>query len=109
MESITRNVGELTQLERQVYETVLGQPLRSGQQVVVQLIETGADPREESNNADQALETSTGEAPTNNNGDGARLPDWCNVYRGLSEEEVDAVEASILARDHTSRSVDMGF
>ena len=32
------------------------------------------------------------------------LPDWCNVFAGLSEAEIDAINASIV-RSHTTREV----
>lgn len=43
MDSIVRNVGELSSSERHVYESVLGQPLRNDQQVILQLVDGVAD------------------------------------------------------------------
>jgi hypothetical protein len=40
MDSVIRNVGELSSNERDVYENVFGQPLRDDQKVIVQLIES---------------------------------------------------------------------
>jgi hypothetical protein len=42
MDSIIRNVGDLSSNERHVYENVFGQPLRDDQQVIVQLVESCA-------------------------------------------------------------------
>jgi hypothetical protein len=33
------------------------------------------------------------------------LPDWCNVYEGLTADEIDEIEKSIV-RSTTSRSFD---
>jgi hypothetical protein len=33
----------------------------------------------------------------------SQLPDWCNVYEGLSDEEVAEVEAIALDRSHFTR------
>lgn len=106
MESITRIVGDLTQSERQVYETVLGHELRAGQTVLVQLIDVDtADNGQEAKPVVSVDRTST-EAPGQDNGDPLQLPEWCDVFRGLSDEEVDAVEQSILSRCQSTRNVD---
>jgi len=106
MESISRNVGDLTTTERQVYETVLGHQLHAGQQIIVQLIDVDAsyaDPK-----AACQPSTSPQENGSQQNGD-AKLPDWCDVYRGLSDKEIEEVEESILARSPTSRNIDVEF
>jgi len=102
MESISRNVGDLTSTERQVYETVLGHQLHAGQQVIVQLIDIDAS------EAKAQSTTSPQENGAQQNGD-AKLPDWCDVYRGLSDKEVEEVEESILARSPASRNIDIEF
>ena len=102
MESISRNVGDLTNTERQVYETVLGHPLHDGQRIIVQLIDV---------NASDAKTQPTASSQENGNrqhGD-ATLPEWCDVYRGLSDEEIEAVEESVLARSPDSRNIDIEF
>jgi hypothetical protein len=38
MESVIRNVAELSANERQLYESVFGQPLQNDQRVIVQLV-----------------------------------------------------------------------
>ncbi len=102
MESISRNVGDLTATERQVYETVLGHQLHAGQQVIVQLIDVDAS------DAKAQPTASPQENGAQQKGD-AKLPEWCAVYRGLSDEEVDAVEESVLARSCDSRNLDVDF
>ncbi|QDU88207.1 hypothetical protein Pla175_15790 [Pirellulimonas nuda] len=37
------------------------------------------------------------------------LPDWLDVFDGLSDEEVAGIERSILERYRGSREVDTGF
>ncbi len=106
MKSISRNVGDITTTERQVYETVLGHQLHAGQQIIVQLIDVDAS------NANAKAATQPSASPQENgpqqNG-ATKLPEWCDVYRGLSDEEVKAVEESILARSPASRNIDIEF
>jgi len=102
MESISRNVGDLTTTERQVYETVLGHQLHAGQRVIVQLIDVDASDTKAQPTA------SSQENGAQQNGD-AKLPDWCDVYRGLSDKEIEEVEESILARSPASRNIDIEF
>ncbi len=102
MESISRNVGDLTSAERQVYETVLGHQLHAGQQVIVQLIDIDASDA-------KAQPTASPQENGKQQNDNAKLPDWCDVYRGLSDKEVEKVEASILARSPASRNIDIEF
>ncbi len=101
MESISRNFGDLTPTERQVYEKVLGHQLHAGQQIVVQLIDVAP--------CDVESNGKTATTPQPNRDDKSQLPEWCSVYRGLSDKEVDAVEDSILARSPGSRNIDVDF
>lgn len=102
MESISRNVGDLTTAELQVYETVLGHQLHAGQQIIVQLIDVDAS------DAKAQPTASSQENGAPQNGD-AKLPDWCDVYCGLSDKEIEEVEESILARSPASRNIDIEF
>jgi len=106
MESISRNFGDLSPTERQVYETVLGHRLHAGQQIVVQLIDHNANKGDANKVPNKANPCSK---PVQNEDDKSLLPEWCGVYRGLSDEEVEAIEDSILARSHTSRILDVDF
>lgn len=101
MVSITRLVDNLTQPERQVYEAVLGRELHAGQKVLLQLIEDEAPFSEEEQ------QPSPSHQSTSINGAHSPLPEWCDVFRGLSDEEIDAVDKAILSRSHTSRQVDL--
>ncbi len=38
------------------------------------------------------------EANSDDSGDSTSLPEWCNVYEGLSEAEIEELERAILIR-----------
>jgi hypothetical protein len=110
MESISRNVGDLTATERQVYETVLGHRLRAGQQIVVQLLDVDANDVDANGGANPTAATSPSVTPPQQNSDAnTRLPEWCDVYRGLSDEQVAEVEEAILTRSTAARNIDVEF
>lgn len=81
MDSIVRNVTDLSADERHVYESVLGQPLRDDQQVIVRLVGT---------------DVGQNTAATTNGADG--LPDWCTIWADLSDAEIAELESAILQR-----------
>jgi tRNA(fMet)-specific endonuclease VapC len=89
MESIIRNVRDIETSERQVLEHVLGQKLRENQQVIIQVV----TPPTESRERDVAANAP---APP-------RLPEWCNVFAGLSDEELAEVDAVIRQRADLTR------
>lgn len=86
MEAISRNVSEIELSDRQALEHVLGVTLRDSQWVVIQVLDqnTPLNP--------------VATAPS------ASLPPWCNVYEGLSGEEIDAIESAIF-RSSRGRSL----
>jgi hypothetical protein len=72
-------------------EHVIGQHLSESQQVVIQVFNGDvADAGKPASNP-QSLQSPT-------------LPEWCNVYEGLSDAEIANIESSIV-RSHDSRSV----
>ena len=85
MEKVIRNVSDIDRADRQALEHVLGQSLRENQQVVIGIV-----------NLDITKESATQPPPRRPSGDG--LPDWCNVYEGLTDEEISDLEKLILAR-----------
>lgn len=89
MNAITRHVKDLDSAERQAIEHMLGQQLQENQQLMIQVIN---------------LDLSTPE-PEQGTAGHATLPEWCSVYEGMSDEEIDAVEQSIV-RNPGSRSFD---
>jgi hypothetical protein len=90
MESTVRKVKEIATAERQVYETVLGEKLRENQQVILQVTTVSQAPEAPGNGPDAQQ--------------AGQLPDWCNVYDGLSEQEIAEVERVCLSRSDMSRS-----
>ncbi len=87
MEQIARNVGDLGKEERKVYETALGQPLREDQQVILSVV----TPREP--------------VGVSKDANASPLPDWCNVYEGLSDSEISDLETVVLDRTGWTRDV----
>ena len=77
MSTIVRNVRDIEASDRVALEHVVGAELREDQQVIIQVVETVSP---------------NGEAPAAE----GLLPDWCNVYEGLTDEEVDRIQKSIV-------------
>lgn len=80
METIVRNVRDLSDTERSVAERLVGQKLGQNQQLVIKVVAADAAPAENGSAADTEP-----------------MP-WDNFYEGLSEEQIDAIEASISRR-----------
>ena len=91
MEIVIRNVGEIDAHDRKALEHVLGQALRENQQLVIRIVNLQVQP-----------EADTPPVPHPANGSPA-LPEWCNVYDGLSEDEIAEMEKTILQRADLSR------
>jgi hypothetical protein len=89
MDEITRNVAEIEPSDRRALEHVLGYPLHDHQTVVLRVV--GSDTVDDSPaNGDQS---SLGDT----------LPDWCDVYDGLSDDEIAAIEKIMLTRANLTR------
>lgn len=88
MEAITRNVSDIPASDLPAFEHLIGAPLRPSQTIVVQVIER------ESNGNDLPRDT----------GDG-KLPEWINVYEGLTDEEIDRLEEGFQRLDLTRREL----
>jgi hypothetical protein len=88
MESIIRNVRDIPTDDRHALEHVIGHRLRENQQIIIQVM----TPRDQDGG---------GVGPAQ--GAAGGLPAWCNVYEGLSDKEIEEIEAVILDRDHWSR------
>ena len=89
MEAIIRNVRDIETSEREVLEHVLGQTLRENQQVIIQVVTLSREAPE----GDEVTDA----MPS------PRLPQWCNVFAGLSDEEVADVDAVIRERADLTR------
>jgi hypothetical protein len=90
METITRNVSEIPAGDLQALEHLIGAPLRPSQQVIVKVVE-----RVSSGND---VPAGCGEP---------QLPEWFNVYEGLSDEEIDRLDAAIQQRLDLTRDLDL--
>jgi hypothetical protein len=82
METIVHNICDLSGDKRAAAEQLVGHRLGEDQQLVIQIVTAGAP----------CAAASEG-----------KLPDWCNVYEGLTEAEIDQIERSIM-RSQGSRS-----
>jgi hypothetical protein len=91
METFTRNVSDIDIHDRQALEHVLGQTLRPNQQLVIRIVDLQIRP-----------DTQTTAGLRDREG-GAMLPEWCNVYAGMSDEEIADLEKTILTRADLSR------
>jgi hypothetical protein len=90
MEEIIRNVRDLPSEQRRAYEMAVGHALDEGQKIIIQIVD-----------APDGSNGPTGGASARS-GDG-KLPDWCNVYEGLSDAEIADIEADILDRADLTR------
>ena len=90
MESIVRNVRDIEAGDRHAIEHVVGQTLSDNQRLIIQLaeIEIPAPP-----SANDSHSTQT-------------LPDWCQVYAGLSDDEIIEIEKIALGPVKFARAPD---
>ena len=84
METVTRNVRDLGASERSAVEQLVGHRLSDQQRLIIQVV--GSNPGSE------PLPARTDE-----------LPAWCNVYEGLTDDQIADIEKSIVRCD-VSRS-----
>ena len=91
METVIRNVDEIDAHDRQSLEHVLGCSLRENQQLVINIVNL-------------QVPVGTAPAPVSHKANGTpTLPEWCNVYEGLEDDEIAAMEQTILQRADLSR------
>jgi len=87
METVVHQVGELGESERSAAEQLVGHALHENQQLVIQVVTPSPASSHNLAEADQE-----------------QLPEWCNVYAGLSDEEIEALERAISRRLNLTRS-----
>jgi hypothetical protein len=87
METIIRYVRDIEIDERRVLEQVIGQRLEENQKLIIQVVSAEGRPVDV---PDQPLRPGT-------------LPEWCNVYQGLTEEQIADLEEVILQRADLAR------
>ncbi len=88
METITKNVRDISLTDKLALEHVIGQPLAENQQLIIQICNLGL--------LQESAKTETQSHRS--------LPDWCNVYAGLSDEQVAEVEQTALQRADLTRT-----
>ncbi len=89
-----RKVSDIEPDEKRLYEAVLGQKLKANQQIIIQVMTLADDSAKQPQTAPT---TETAKEPS------GALPDWCNVYEGLTETEITEVEDVILNRADMTR------
>lgn len=87
MHDVTHNVKDIDSTDRRALERLLGERLRENQQLIIRVV--------------NANDNHEGGEPTTKGSQ--TLPDWCNVYEGLSDEEIADLERTILNRADLSR------
>jgi hypothetical protein len=89
MEAIIRQVRDIEESERHVLEHVLGHQLKENQQVIIQVVTLGIQP----------LPPAESEIAAESD----QLPEWCNVYEGLTDEQIDDLDTAIRERADLTR------
>ena len=89
MENIVRNVRDIEAGDRHALEHVVGQALRDNQRLIIRIAEVDL----------------SREVPAADSHRPQTLADWTNVYEGLSEEEVEAVDKSVKERANLTRNL----
>ncbi len=87
METIIRTVQDIDSEDRSALEHMLGRKLREQQQVIIHLASL------------DATEIEDAERSATN----ATLPEWCRVFEGLSDRELEDLDQVILDRADLSR------
>jgi hypothetical protein len=81
MDTVTLKVADIAPADRYALEHAFGVPLHEHRQVVLKVVEI-SEP--------EPIATGKSEAPA--------LPEWCNVYAGMSDEDVDRLDRAIRQR-----------
>lgn len=88
METITRQVGELQANERSAAELLLGHRLRGNERIILHVLDLDvAHPTVQDSRPAQTIE------------------DWTNVYDGLSDGEIDAIDSIAKSRANLTRDL----
>ena len=91
MKTVIRNVDDMDASDRQALERLLGQSLHETQQLVIGIVNR------------QAPFSDGPPAATRQAVGTPALPEWCNVYEGLSDAQIAELEQTILQRADMSR------
>ena len=88
METITRHVGEMQATERSAAELLIGHRLRGHERLIVQVLEFDTpEPRGDDNRPAQTLE------------------DWVHVFDGLTDEQIESIDAIAKTRANLTRNL----
>jgi hypothetical protein len=88
METITRQVGDLRDNERSAAELLLGHRLRGNERLILQVLDL-----------DVVQPTVQDSRPAQT------LDDWAQVYDGLSEDEIETIDAIAKTRANLTRDL----
>ena len=86
METIVRNVGDLARPDRTAMERIVGHALGESQRLIIQVMTL------------DSLAPPPSQATTL-----PELPEWTDVYKGLSDEEIDDLDTAIRERANLTR------
>ena len=89
MENIVCNVRDIDAGDRNALEHVVGQALRDNQRLIIQIAEVDV----------------SREAPAADSHSRQTLADWTNVYEGLSDVEVEAIDQTVKTRANLTRKL----
>ena len=93
MEEVVRNVIEIEPADRRALRHILGQPLHDSQRVALRISSHEPEDVPLASNGDQDDIDET-------------LPEWCDVYEGLSDDEIAAIEEVMLTRANLTRNAE---
>lgn len=90
IKTIIRDIRDIAEGDRSALEQALGETLRDDQRLVVQVLTLSDSPSAEQSvvGADEAY---------------SQLPEWCDVFAGLSEAEISEVERTAGQRLNLTR------
>ena len=86
-ETVVHHVGDLNAVGRSAAETLVGHSLTENQQIVIQIV----NPEGQANGSGSSASSD-------------QLPEWCNVYAGLNDEQIATLEGAISRRLDLTRS-----
>ena len=86
MEKVIRNVADIDADDRRVLEHVIGKRLAENQQLIISVVSPDVP------GSDISCHANTG-----------AVPEWWNIYEGLSDQEIDRLDQAIRQRANLTR------
>jgi hypothetical protein len=90
MGKVIRDVSNLDNDDRSALERVVGEPLRDGVRLIIDVVELDV----------QSKPSQAGSAGDSQ----SQIPEWWKVYEGLSDEEIDRLDEAIRKRADLTRN-----